>query len=57
MRTRQKVMKLSIVSAALVFIGTAIGETQRTANQVARVSVCVKDNGQLRVLTYSSVAD
>ena len=51
MKCYSRLTKLCVAVAALLLIGTALAATQRTATPVQRVQVCVKDNGQLRLMT------
>jgi hypothetical protein len=52
MKSRRISTKLIVTSSALLLLGTTIGAiTQRESTQVTRVRVCVKENGQLRMIT------
>jgi hypothetical protein len=52
MKTRRTSTKLVVAVVALLLIGTTIAAvTQRESHPVTRVRVCVKDNGQLRMVT------
>lgn len=48
----RRTTKLVVTAVALLLLGTTIAAvTQRESPPVTRITVCVKDNGQLRVLT------
>ena len=47
----QNLTKLFVLGATLLLLGTAVAVTQRATTPVTQVPVCIKDNGQLRVLT------
>lgn len=52
MRVRRISTKLVVAASALLLLGTAIGAiNQRESPQVTRVRICVKDNGQLRLIS------
>ncbi len=57
MKTRRTSTKLVVTAVALLLLGTTIAAlTQRESPLVTRVRVCVKDNGQLRMVTSSNTA-
>jgi len=51
MKTHRTLAKLAIPVVALLLLGATVAVTQRESPPVTSVQVCVKDNGQLRVLT------
>lgn len=57
MKTRRTSTKLTVTVVALLLLGTTIAAvTQRESPAVVRVRVCVKDNGQLRMVTSNNTA-
>ncbi|HEV8486378.1 MAG TPA: hypothetical protein VGV87_22735 [Blastocatellia bacterium] len=57
MKTRRTSTKLIVSSAAVLLLGTTIaGVTQRQDSPITRVPICVKENGQLRMLTGNNTA-
>lgn len=57
MKTRRTSTKLAVSVVALLLLGTTIvGVTQRSTPSVTRVPICVKGNGQLRMLTGNNTA-
>lgn len=51
MKIHQRLIKLAILLAVPVLLGTTVAMTQRAATTV---HLCVKDNGQLRVMTNNT---
>lgn len=57
MKTRRTSTKLAVSVVALLLLGTTIvAVTQRSTPSVTRVPICVKDNGQLRMVTGNNTA-
>ena len=57
MKSRRIPTKLIVIASALLLFGTTIGAiTQQESPQVTRVRICVKDNGQLRMITSNHSA-
>ena len=57
LRTRRTSTKVVITAVALLLLGTTIAAvTQRESPPVTRVRVCVKDNGQMRMVTSNNTA-
>ena len=54
MRTYWTTTKVGLLLSALLLCGVTVAVTQSTTTNVTRVPVCVKDNGQLRVLTANN---
>lgn len=58
MKTRRTSTKLIVTAVALLLLGTTIAAvTQRESPPVTRVRVCVKDNGQMRMVVGDSTCD
>ena len=56
-KTRRTSTKLIVTAAVLLLLGTTIAAvTQRESPPVTRVPICVKDNGQLRMVTGNNTA-
>lgn len=56
-KTRGTSAKLILTAVALLLLGTTIAAfTQRESPPVTRVPICVKDNGQLRMVTGNNTA-
>ena len=49
-----KLTKLIVPTAVAFLLGTALAATQQTVTPVKSVQVCVKENGQLRLLTINA---
>ena len=57
MKTRRTSTKLVVCIAALLLVGSTIAAVfQREPPRVTHVRVCVKENGQLRMLTGNNTA-
>ena len=54
MGTYRTTTKVGVFLTALLLCGVTVAVTQSTTTNVTRVPVCVKDNGQLRVLTANT---
>ena len=56
-KTRRTSTKVVVTALALLLLGTTIAAvTQRESPPVTHVLVCVKDNGQLRIVTGNNTA-
>src|SRR5262245_53599304 len=58
MKTHRTLTKLALSAAALLLlVATVGGLTQRSTPEVAHVKICVKDNGQMRMLVNNTGCD
>jgi hypothetical protein len=58
MKSYKRSIKFAVPLAGLLLLGaTAVGLTQRSSVDVTRAAVCVKDNGQMRMLVGSTTCD